>query len=105
MNNKFTPYTGKTEVTMCTSSWQKKMEGELVCRHAFDAVFIYNNKHVYGIFLAIRIDAKVAETFRHDIWYAKGDVKQRLDIVTFPQEQFSRHFVSMVEGNRFVQNI
>lgn len=104
MNNKFNPYTGKTEVTMCTSSWQKKMEGELVCRHAFDAVFIYN-KHVYGIFLAIRIDAKVAETFRHDIWYAKGDVKQRLDIVTFPLEQFSRHFVSMVEGNRFVQNI
>ena len=58
------------------------------------------NKPVYGLFLAIRIDTNTAETFRHGIWYAKGDVKQRLDIVPLSLEQFRRHFVSMFEGKQ-----
>ena len=65
---------------MSTSSRQEAMEGEPVRRHVSDAVLNYN-KPVYGLFLAIRIDTNTAETFRHGIWYAKGDVKQRLDIV------------------------
>ena len=85
-----------TEVTMSTSSRQEAMEGEPVRRHVSDAVLNYN-KPVYGLFLAIRIDTNTAETFRHGIWYAKGDVKQRLDIVPLSLEQFRRHFVSMFE--------
>jgi len=88
-----------TEVTMSTSSRQEAMEGEPVRRHVSDAVLKYD-KPVYGIFLAIRIDTNTAETFRHGIWYAKGDVKQRLDIVPLSLEQFRRHFVSMFEGNQ-----
>ncbi len=34
------------------------------------------------------------------IHYAKGDVKQRLDIVPLSLEQFRRHFVSMFEGKQ-----
>ncbi len=88
-----------TEVTMSTSSSQEAMEGEPVRRHVSDAVLNYN-KPVYGLFLAIRIDTNTAETFRHGIWYAKGDVKQRLDIVPLSLEQFRRHFVSMFEGKQ-----
>lgn len=88
-----------TEVTMSTSSRQEAMEGEPVRRYVSDAVLSYN-KPVYGLFLAIRIDTNTAETFRHGIWYAKGDVKQRLDIVPLSLEQFRRHFVSMFEGKQ-----
>lgn len=75
------------------------MEGEPVRRHVSDAVLNYN-KPVYGLFLATRIDTNTAETFRHGIWYTKGDVKQRLDIVPLSLEQFRRHFVSMFEGKQ-----
>ena len=88
-----------TEVTMSTSSRQEAMEGEPVRRHVSDAVLNYN-KPVYGLFLAIRIDTNTAETFRHGIWYAKGDVKQRLDIIPLSLEQFRRHFVSMFKGKQ-----
>lgn len=88
-----------TEVTMSTSSRQEAMEGEPVRRHVSDAVLNYN-KPVYGLFLAIRIDTNTAETFRHGIWYAKGYVKQRLDIIPLSLEQFRRHFVSMFEGKQ-----
>ena len=88
-----------TEVTMSTSSRQEAMEGEPVRRHVSDAVIKYD-KPVYGLFLAIKIDTNTAETFRHGIWYAKGDVKQRLDIVPLSLEQFRRHFVSMFEGKQ-----
>lgn len=88
-----------TEVTMYTSSRQEAMEGEPVRRHVSDAILNYD-KPVYGLFLAIKIDTNTAETFRHGIWYAKGDVKQRLDIVPLSLEQFRRHFVSMFEGKQ-----
>ena len=88
-----------TEVTMSTSSRQEAMEGEPVRRHVSDAILNYD-KPVYGLFLAIKIDTNTAETFRQGIWYAKGDVKQRLDIVPLSLEQFRRHFVSMFEGKQ-----
>lgn len=95
----FEDFTILTEVTMSTSSRQEAMEGEPVRRHVSDAVLKYD-KPVYGLFLAIRIDTNTAETFRHGIWYAKGDVKQRLDIVPISLEQFRRHFVSMFESKQ-----
>lgn len=87
-------FTVLTEVTMSTSSRQEAMEGEPVRRHVSDAVLKYD-KPVYGMFIAVRIDTNTAETFRHGVWYAKGDVKQRLDIVPLTLAQFQKCFVSM----------
>ena len=91
-------FTILTEVTMSTSSRQEAMEGEPVRRHVSDAVLKYD-KPVYGMFIAIKIDTNTAETFRHGVWYAKGDVKQRLDIVPFTLAQFQTFFVAMFETN------
>lgn len=95
----FNDFTILTEVTMSTSSRQEAMEGEPVRRHVSDAVLKYD-KPVYGMFIAIKIDTNTAETFRHGIWYAKGDVKQRLDIVPLTLAQFQRFFVAMFEANK-----
>lgn len=95
----FSDFTILTEVTMSTSSRQEAMEGEPVRRHVSDAVLKYD-KPVYGMFIAIRIDTNTVETFRHGIWYAKGDVKQRLDIVPLTLGQFQKYFVAMFEANK-----
>lgn len=95
----FNDFTILTEVTMSTSSRQEAMEGEPVRRHVSDAVLKYN-KPVYGMFIAVRIDTNTAETFRHGIWYAKGDVKQRLNIVPLTLAQFQKYFVAMFEANK-----
>lgn len=90
----FEDFTILTEVTMSTSSRQEAMEGEPVRRHVSDAVLSYD-KPVYGMFIAVRIDTNTAETFRHGVWYAKGDEKQRLNIVPFTLAQFQRYFEMM----------
>ena len=95
----FCDFTILTEVTMSTSSRQEAMEGEPVRRHVSDAVLKYD-KPVYGMFIAVRIDTNTAETFRHGIWYAKGDVKQRLDIVPLTLAQFQKYFVAMFEADK-----
>lgn len=95
----FDDFTILTEVTMSTSSRQEAMEGEPVRRHVSDAVLKYE-KPVYGMFIAVKIDTNTAETFRHGIWYAKGDMKQRLDIVPLTLEQFQEYFVAMFEGKQ-----
>ena len=95
----FNDFTILTEVTMSTSSRQEAMEGEPVRRHVSDAVLKYA-KPVYGMFIAVRIDTNTAETFRHGIWYAKGDVKQRLDIVPLTLAQFQKYFVAMFEAEK-----
>lgn len=88
-----------TEVTMSTSSRQEAMEGEPVRRHVSDAVLKYD-KPVYGMFIAVRIDTNTAETFRHGVWYARGDVEQRLDIVPLTLAQYQKYFVSMFQANQ-----
>ena len=95
----FNDFTILTEVTMSTSSRQEAMEGEPVRRHVSDAVLKYD-KPVYGMFIAVRIDTNTAETFRHGIWYAKGDVKQRLDIVPLTLAQFQKYFIAMFEAEK-----
>lgn len=95
----FDDFTILTEVTMSTSSRQEAMEGEPVRRHVSDAVLKYE-KPVYGMFIAVKIDTNTAETFRHGIWYAKGDMKQRLDIVPLTLEQFRKYFIAMFEGKQ-----
>lgn len=95
----FDAFTILTEVTMSTSSRQEAMEGEPVRRHVSDAVLKYD-KPVYGLFIAVKIDTNTAETFRHGVWYAKGDVKQRLDIVPLTLRQFQQYFVAMFKVNQ-----
>lgn len=95
----FNNFTILTEVTMSTSSRQEAMEGEPVRRHVSDAVLKYD-KPVYSMFIAVRIDTNTAETFRHGIWYTKGDVKQRLDIVPLTLGQFQKFFVAMFEASK-----
>lgn len=95
----FEDFTILTEVTMSTSSRQEAMEGEPVRRHVSDAVLKYD-KPVYGMFIAVKIDTNTAETFRHGIWYAKDDVKQRLDIVPLTLAQFQKYFVAMFDANK-----
>ncbi len=88
-----------TEVTMSTSSRQEAMEGEPVRRHVSDAVLKYD-KPVYGMFIAVRIDTNTAETFRHGVWYAKGDVQQRLIILPISLEQFQVFFENLFKTNQ-----
>ena len=90
----FNDFTILTEVTMSTSSRQEAMEGEPVRRHVSDAVLKYD-KPVYEMFIAVKIDTNTAETFRHGIWYARGDVKQRLDIVPLTLAQYREYFMAM----------
>lgn len=47
------------------------------------------------MFIAVKIDTNTAETFRHGIWYARGDVKQRLDIVPLTLAQYREYFMAM----------
>lgn len=95
----FENFTILTEVTMSTSSRQEAMEGEPVRRHVSDAVLKYT-KPVYGMFIAVRIDTNTAETFRHGVWYAKGDEKQRLNIVPISLAQFQVFFERMFKTNQ-----
>lgn len=95
----FENFTILTEVTMSTSSRQEAMEGEPVRRHVSDAVLKYD-KPVYGMFIAVRIDTNTAETFRHGIWYAKDDMKQRLDIVPLTLAQFQKFFMAMFDAGQ-----
>ena len=90
----FNDFTILTEVTMSTSSRQEAMEGEPVRRHVSDAVLKYD-KPVYGMFIAVKIDTNTVETFRHGIWYARGDLKQRLDIVPLTLAQYREYFMAM----------
>lgn len=94
----FENFTILTEVTMSASSRQEAMEGEPVRRHVSDAVRNYD-KPVYGMFIAIRIDTNTAETFRHGVWYAHADQKQRLNIVPITLAQFQQYFRMMFETN------
>ena len=95
----FDDFTILTEVTMSTSSRQEAMEGEPVRRHVSDAVLKYD-KPVYGLFIANKIDTNTAETFRHGVWYAKGDVRQRLNIVPLTLAQFREYFISMFKADQ-----
>ncbi|MCF0260068.1 MAG: AlwI family type II restriction endonuclease [Erysipelotrichaceae bacterium] len=87
------------EVTMSSSSRQEAMEGEPVRRHVSDAVLKYN-KPVLGLFIANRIDINTAETFRHGVWYAKGNNKQRLNIVPLTLKQYQSYFKSLFKAQK-----
>lgn len=85
------------EVTLTTNSRQEAAEGEPVRRHVANIVDFYEskNKHVYGLFLANKIDSNTAETFRVGTWYRNDDVKLKLNIVPLPLSLFKIFFDSM----------
>lgn len=87
-----------TEVTMSTGSRQEAMEGEPVRRHVSDEIS-KNSKPVFCLFLANKVDTNTAETFRHGVWYTKGNIKQRLNIIPLSLKQFQRFFISLFETN------
>lgn len=87
LHHEYEDFTILTEVTMSMPSRQEAMEGEPVRRHVSDVVLKYD-KPVYGMFIAVRIDTNTAETFRHGVWYARGDEHQWLNIVPFTLAQF-----------------
>lgn len=90
----FEDYIIVVEVTLSTNSRQEAMEGEPVRRHVADLV-MSNDKPVYGVFIANRIDSNTAETFRIGVWYNQNDERLALRIVPFTLDQFSRYFAYM----------
>mgnify|MGYP000151207998 CR=1 FL=1 len=93
----FEDYVIAVEVTMSTNSRQEAMEGEPVRRHVADLV-LNNEKPVYGVFVANKIDSNTAETFRIGVWYNQNDEKMALRIVPFTLRQFSVFFKFMFEN-------
>lgn len=87
----FEEYIVAVEVTMSTNSRQEAMEGEPVRRHVADLVMA-NEKPVYGVFIANKIDSNTAETFRIGVWYNQNDERMALKIVPFTLKQFSEYF-------------
>ena len=87
----FEDYIIVVEVTMSTNSRQEAMEGEPVRRHVADLV-MSENKPVYGVFVANRIDSNTAETFRIGVCYNNKDERMALRIVPFTLRQFSYYF-------------
>lgn len=90
----FEDYIIVVEVTLSTNSRQEAMEGEPVRRHVADLV-MNNDKPVYGVFIANRIDSNTAETFRIGVWYNQNDERLALRIVPFTLDQFSKYFAYM----------
>lgn len=94
----FDKYIIVVEVTMSTNSRQEAMEGEPVRRHVANLV-LQNNKPVYGVFIANKIDSNTAETFRIGVWYSQNDERMSLKIVPFTLKQFAAYFRNMFENN------
>ena len=84
------------EVTLSTSSMQEAMEGEPVRRHVADRA-VSTSKHVYGMFIANKIDTNTAETFRRMVWYLPNDEPIDLIIVPLTLEQYNKVFCYMFE--------
>ncbi len=95
----FEDYIIVVEVTLSTNSRQEAMEGEPVRRHVADLV-MNNDKPVYGVFIANRIDSNTAETFRIGVWYNQNDERLALRIVPFTLDQFSKYFAYMFQSKK-----
>lgn len=91
------------EVTLTDNSRQEAAEGEPVRRHVADLLTEYrekSGKHVYGLFLANRIDLNTAETFRIGAWYDRDDTKLKLDILPCTLKQFRELFVALFQSGQ-----
>lgn len=82
------------EVTLTRSSRQEAVEGEPVRRHVAKYVQQYEEKEVFGLFLAVEVDSNTANTFRDGHWYLNDDQKISLSIVPMTLSDFSRFIES-----------
>ncbi|MCX7093532.1 MAG: AlwI family type II restriction endonuclease [Methylobacter sp.] len=80
------------EVTLTNNSRQEAAEGEPVRRHVAKIVEFYEDKRVFGLFIANKIDTNTAETLRIGFWYRADDSKMALQIVPITLEQFEAIF-------------
>lgn len=99
----FDKYDIVVEVTLTDNSRQEAAEGEPVRRHVAERVLTYGkeqNKKVFGLFIANKIDSNTAETFRIGVWYTKDDEKLILDIIPMTLEKFKEFFVTMFETKK-----
>ncbi len=87
------------EVTLSESSRQEAMEGEPVRRHVAN-IMMQNEKPVYGLFIANRIDSNTAETFINGIWYTRDDRWETPVIVPLTLQQFSDYFKAMFNSGK-----
>ena len=87
------------EVTLSESSRQEAMEGEPVRRHVAN-LMLQNDKPVYGLFIANRIDSNTAETFINGIWYTPDDLWVNPIIVPVTLQQFSKYFKAMFSSGK-----
>lgn len=85
------------EVTLSTSSMQEAMEGEPVRRHVANQAAV-TDKHVYGMFIATKIDTNTAETFRRKLWYLPDDIPIMLTIVPLTLKQYNTVFCYLFEN-------
>lgn len=69
----FEDYVLVVELTLTTSSRQEAAEGESVRRHVAKIQEQYQDKAVYGLFIAKEIDNNTAEVFRIGIWYSRDE--------------------------------
>lgn len=88
------------EVTLTENSRQEAAEGEPVRRHVADLLGQYNEKPVYGLFIANNIDSNTAETFRIGVWYTRADERMRLNIVPITISQFHSFFRALFISSR-----
>ncbi len=93
----FADYVLAVEVTLTESSRQEAAEGEPVRRHVADLLIKHQDtsKHVYGLFLANKVDSNTAETFRRGSWYDNLDNELQLNIVPIPLSKFLQFFRSL----------
>lgn len=76
------------EVTLTESSRQEAAEGEPVRRHVATYFEKFDDKSVYGLFIAPKIDSNTAQTFLDGIWFLPDDSRIDLDIVPVSLDAF-----------------
>jgi AlwI restriction endonuclease. len=89
------------EVTLTSNSRQEAAEGESVRRHIARIVEArQEDKRVFGLFIANKIDTNTAEILRIGFWYNADDSKLALQVVPVTLGQFKNLFSAGLGGNR-----
>lgn len=83
----FQNYVLVVEVTLTSSSRQEAAEAEPVRRHVVQIQEKYQDKPVYGLFIAKTLDNNTAEMFRTGLWYQR-DQPYFVNIVPITISQF-----------------
>jgi len=93
------------EVTLTSNSRQEAAEGEPVRRHVAKIVESYEDKRVFGLFIANKVDTNTVETLRIGFWYRPDDSKMALQIVPITLEQFEAIFKAGFSSGRITPKL